>query len=298
LQNVASTEAADQSTLGLQRKALEKMYFEHKKPATHNVMKLTMIKSPISADAILWDFDGTLVNSAAKNIDITKEILARVAPRLTGDNLPSCLQNEAEYLVANHGADHWRELYRDYFGMNLNEIETAGPLWESYQMRNQTPVSLFDGVVDAVTRLSGSPQGICSANASNNIRKVLNDHDIEDVFQSVVGYEELPNHHQKPAPDGGLKCLQEIFGQVTGKTIVYIGDHVADVMFSRGLAERLCPSNNVISIIVTYSGANPGAWKEQPDIVVEHPSALLDWIKIVEDTSSVGETRESITGVA
>ena len=35
-------------------------------------------------DAILWDYDGTLVNSVPKNIDITKNILSIVAPHLTG----------------------------------------------------------------------------------------------------------------------------------------------------------------------------------------------------------------------
>jgi len=38
----------------------------------------------------------------------------------------------------------------------------------------------------------------------------------------------------KPAPYGGLKCLQEIFGETQGKTIIYIGDHIADVIFFTG----------------------------------------------------------------
>ena len=48
----------------------------------------------IPVDAILWDFDGTLANSAAKNIAITRQILSRVAPRLTGENLPTPLASE------------------------------------------------------------------------------------------------------------------------------------------------------------------------------------------------------------
>lgn len=55
-------------------------------------------------DAILWDYDGTLVNSVPKNIDITKAILAIVAPHLTGDNLPKYLHSEANYHYANHAA--------------------------------------------------------------------------------------------------------------------------------------------------------------------------------------------------
>ena len=240
---------------------------------------MSNFKNTITVDAILWDFDGTLADSAAKNIAITKQILARVAPRLTGDKLPRSLQSEADYHVANHGADHWRDLYRDYFGMTSAEIETAGPLWETYQSLDNTGVTLFDGILETVTRLSHLPQGICSANSTDNIRQVLNGHGIASAFQSVIGYEDLPHHEQKPAPDGGLKCLQEIFGHTQGKTIIYVGDHIADVLFARSLGERLGPSNTVISVTVTYSGANPDQWREQPDEVIESPSDLAAWIK-------------------
>lgn len=239
---------------------------------------MSLSRKPIKADAILWDFDGTLADSAAKNIAITKQILARVAPRLTGENLPRYLQSVEDYHVANHGADHWRDLYRDFFGMNSTEIKAAGPLWETYQLIDNTGVTLFDGILDTVKRLSRFPQGICSANSTSNIRQVLDGHGITSAFQSVIGYEDLPYHEQKPAPDGGLKCLQEIFGEVRGKTIIYIGDHIADVMFARGLGERLDPSNTVISVTVTYSGADPGCWKQQPDEVIESPSELTSWI--------------------
>jgi len=230
-------------------------------------------------DAVLWDFDGTLADSAAKNIAITKQILAKVAPRLTGNELPRWLQSEADYHIANHGADHWRDLYRDFFGMTTAEIEAAGPLWETYQALDNTEVTLFDGILETITRLSHLPQGICSANSTDNIKQVLNGHGIDSAFESVIGYEDLPHHEQKPAPDGGLKCLQEIFGHTQGKTIIYVGDHIADVLFARGLGERLGTSNTVVSVVATYSGAKPEQWREQPDEVIESPLDLAAWIK-------------------
>ncbi len=237
------------------------------------------IRTPFKADAILWDFDGTLANSAAKNIAITRQILARVAPRLTGDNLPRPLASEADYHFANHAAEHWRDLYRDYFGMTTEEIDNAGPLWETYQMLDTTAVTLFDGVADTIRQFSRFPQGICSANATRNIRQVLLEHGISSAFTSVIGYEDLLHHHQKPAPDGGLKCLQEIFGETRDKTIIYVGDHIADVLFARGLGERLDGSNKVVSVVVTHSGAQPQQWRAQPDIVIESPAELSTWVQ-------------------
>lgn len=236
------------------------------------------MKTRIRPDAILWDFDGTLANSAAKNIAITRQILARVAPRLTGDNLPASLASEAEYQVANHAAENWRDLYRDYFGMTEEEIEHAAPLWETYQLSDRTGVPLFAGVVETIRQLSRYPQGICSANATQNIRQVLRENGIGSAFRSVIGYEGLPHHQQKPAPDGGLKCIGEIFGETRGRTIICVGDHIADVLFARALSDRLGPAGTVVSVVVTHSGARPRQWRVQPDEVIENPAALIGLI--------------------
>jgi len=229
----------------------------------------------IPADAVLWDFDGTLADTAAKNIAISKQILALAAPRLTGDKLPPCLRDGALYHAAIHSVVDWRELYRNFFGMNPDEIEIAGPMWEPHQMSDRTPVRLFDGIRETVIRLNPLPQGICSANATRNILQVVAENGIDPYFSSVVGYERLPEHHQKPASEGGFRCLQEIFGDPAGKSVFCIGDHIADVLFARRLAERLGPRSGVTSVIVTHSGAQPENWPEQPDLVIESPLELL-----------------------
>lgn len=267
----------------LSRRPSKSIYYEITIYTTRRVYETLLTIMPLHnyekrIDAILWDFDGTLANSAAKNIAISKQILARVAPHLTGENLPQCLRSEAEYHVANHGADHWRDLYRDFFGMNTREIEIAGPLWETYQALDNTAVELFDGVAETVHQLSRLPQGICSANSTQNIEEVLGEHGIVEHFRSIIGYEELEHHQQKPAPEGGLRCLQNIFGATQNKTILFIGDHIADVIFARGLSQRLDPSNTVVSVIVTYSGANPGKWREQPDHTFSRLPDLANWI--------------------
>lgn len=87
-------------------------------------------------EAILWDYDGTLVNSVPKNIDITKSILSIVAPHLTGNNLPRYLLSESAYHEANHAAKNWQELYRDYYGLTESEMLKAGSLWAEHQESN------------------------------------------------------------------------------------------------------------------------------------------------------------------
>ena len=238
-----------------------------------------MIGKRIKADAILWDFDGTLADSAAKNYNITLQILDKVAPHLTGGNLPSWLQNKTNYHKAIQHAENWRDLYRDYFGMALEDIQAAGPMWEEHQASDNTDVTLYDGILETVRKLAGIPMGISSANSSYNINKVLINHNIKSSFRSVIGYETFPPETQKPAADPGMQCLGEVLVEARGKTIIYVGDHVADVIFSRNIAEQLGSSSTVISVVVTYSGAEPDRWRVQPDEVIEHPSELMSWVR-------------------
>lgn len=233
----------------------------------------------IKADAILWDFDGTLADSAAKNYNITLQILDKVAPHLTGGNLPSWLQNKTNYHKAIQHAENWRDLYRDYFGMALEDIQAAGPMWEEHQASDDTEVTLYDGILETVQKLAQIPMGISSANSSYNINRVLINHGIESSFRSVVGYETFPPEMQKPVADPGMQCLDEVLEDARGKTIIYIGDHVADVIFSKNIAEQLGSSSTVISVVVTYSGAEPDRWRVQPDEVIGHPAELAAWVR-------------------
>src|SRR5258706_12576798 len=126
----------------------------------------------MKVDAIIWDYDGTLVNSVPKNIDITKQILSDVVARLSGENLPVYLKSEKDYHIANHKSKNWQDLYRNYYGLTETETLTAGRLWAEYQLRNSTPVDLFPKIKHTINQLH-LPQGICSQNSSENIRQVL-----------------------------------------------------------------------------------------------------------------------------
>lgn len=231
----------------------------------------------MKADVILWDYDGTLVNSAPKNIDITRQILSDTIPRLSGENLPACLQNERDYHIANHKSKNWQDLYTNYYGLTEEETLDAGSLWTEYQMKNQTPVELFPGIKQTINQLR-IPQGICSQNSAENIKQLLAKNELLEKFHAIVGYDDIPVSMQKPSAFSGIKCLGRIFKETTDKTIVYIGDHEADVEFSRNIEKELSNTNKIISIIVTYSGANTESWAYKPDYQISSPTELLNII--------------------
>jgi phosphoglycolate phosphatase-like HAD superfamily hydrolase len=232
----------------------------------------------VKIDAILWDYDGTLVNSAPKNINITKDILGEVAPHLSGNNLPRHLNSESSYHRANHAAENWRDLYINFFGLTREEADIAGALWSKHQRRNTTPVALFDRITETIQSFAHIPHGICSQNSTANIRALLDAEMINSYFKSVVGYEDVPFERQKPASDAGVKCLGELFDEVRGRTLIVIGDHESDVIFGRNIAADIDGSNSVVSIAVSYSGADTREWDHQPDKVISSPQELEEYL--------------------
>ena len=228
-------------------------------------------------DGILWDYDGTLVNSALKNIDITKQIILEVCPRLSGKNLPIYLTNEKDYHFANHKANNWQDLYLNYYKMTNDEMISAGKLWTEYQLKNNTSVNPFSQIVETVKEI-GLPQGICSQNSSKNILDVLQLNDLSDKFDSIIGYDDIPNDKQKPSAFGGLKCINQLFEIIDNKTIIYVGDHEGDVEFARNIEKEL-EKTTILSVGVKYSGADIDSWDFKPDYAIEKPNDLIDIIK-------------------
>jgi len=228
----------------------------------------------MKADTIIWDYDGTLVNSVPKNIDITKQILSAAVPRLSGENLPVYLKSEKDYHTANHKSKNWQDLYINYYGLTETETLKAGRLWTEFQLKNLTPVELFPEIKQTINQLH-LPQGICSQNSSENIRQVLANNGLLKKFNAIIGYDDVPGNAQKPSAISGIKCLGTIFGKTAKKTILYIGDHEGDVEFARNIGNELGRSNTVISIIVTYSGADTESWTFKPDLEISSPTELL-----------------------
>lgn len=226
-------------------------------------------------DAILWDYDGTLVNSVPKNIDITKTILSIVAPHLTGENLPKYLGDEESYHQANHGAKNWQELYVDYYGLTHDEMILAGSMWAEHQEKNETEVTLFDGITHVIDKFSQLPHGICSQNSQKNIRRVLSNNSIDLPFKAIVGYDDVSNANQKPHAFSGIKCVESIFGHLDCQLLMYIGDHEADTKFARNLQAELGGSTKVIAVAAGYSRSEPDKWDSQPDFTANTVEDLL-----------------------
>ena len=71
--------------------------------------------------AIIWDYDGTLVDTRHKNLNVTKNIFESITETDVSE-FPA-LRSLENYYLANRRASNWRELYRQEFNLTEKQID-------------------------------------------------------------------------------------------------------------------------------------------------------------------------------
>lgn len=234
----------------------------------------------MNLSAILWDYDGTLMDTRYKNLSVNKEIFLKIKPEYIKEEWPIAFTSIEQYQHAVHQSKDWRDMYMDHIGYTEGEALKASGMWKEYQLNNQTVVELFEGIPNIIKQFEAVPQGICSLNSADNIISMLKRHKIDHCFKSIVGFDTIAHDRPKPFPDAFLHCLSEM--KVNGEGIVfYIGDHQEDMRFADNAEIALKKENKnvrVFSIAAVYGGANTNEWEIQPDYTahsVEHIAQII-----------------------
>ena len=226
---------------------------------------------------IIWDFDGTLADTRARNLAVNRKIVETVSGRPYRD-FPA-LRSLQEYNAVNSRVRNWRALYRQEFGLEAVAADQAGRLWTEFQLADTTPVVLHDGIPAALGALRALHHGIVSQNSAENIRTLLRQFGLEDCFAMVIGYEEAPLTRQKPEPDGLLRCVETLYPAGRG-VVLYIGDHATDTECASNANAMLAVNDRGISVkavAASFDGpADIAGWRIQPDHVAHHPLDIVD----------------------
>lgn len=232
--------------------------------------------------AVIWDYDGTLVNTAQKNLNVTKAIVIEVLNRIP-DEFPA-LADLPSYQEANSNSSNWRDLYKKEFKMNEDQVDYAGTLWTKYQLLDNTLAIFYHGLNNVITKLSRHYlQGIVSLNSYQNIKNNLQSSNFDVFFNEIIGYEEVGFSIQKPHPAALLKCISNLKLDSREDKIIYIGDHETDAHCAFNANETL-KMNKVISIGALYEKDNSiEKWKYKPDYIVSNTNDLLGLIEGIEN---------------
>ncbi|MCI4590448.1 HAD-IA family hydrolase [Sphingobium sp. BYY-5] len=187
---------------------------------------------------VIFDLDGTLVDSARQCIGIVNAMLAdrgsdrRVDAATARVHMSSGGQHLVSVLLGTDGGDPAAEL---------------ADFRARYQAMPTSREALFPGVAEGVAALrrAGLTLAICSNKPQHLCENVLADTGLAPHFAAIVG--ERPTLRAKPAPDLLLAALKELGGD--GRACLYVGDSEIDHELARSADIPFC--------FMTYGYATP-----------------------------------------
>jgi HAD superfamily hydrolase (TIGR01549 family) len=229
-----------------------------------------------AAAAIVWDFDGTLVDSRLRNLSVTRAIVEHITGRPAATF--AALVSVEDYRAADARCTNWREFYHRELELDDTDLTLAGRLWREFQERERTPMPLYDGIAETLGALRTLPHGIFSQNSRDNIASTLRATSLDSYFRVVIGFEEVGANREKPWPDGFLMCVESLTRLRPGR-VFYVGDHETDALCAANARTEILERDlgiEVITIAALYGAYTPAAWTESCDHCAAHPSDVVD----------------------
>ena len=203
---------------------------------------------------IIWDFDGTLVDSRMTSLEIYNQLASEMGLKPVDD--PNRVRGmTSREFFQTHRISFWRlpRLVRRF--------------QESFaRVADQVP--LFPGVSEVLTRLVSARirLGILSSNREDNIRKCLRANGVEAHFAFVVGH---------PSLFGKARLLRRISRaeRIAPEAVVYVGDEVRDIEAAHRAGIR--------SVAVVWGFHQQELLRgARPTHMITEPHQLLDQLQI------------------
>lgn len=205
-----------------------------------------------SIKALLFDWDGTLVDSAHLGLAAFEKTFSELGVVFAHDIY------EAKY------SPNWYSTY-EALGLPKELWQTADDLWLRHY--GEQSAQLIEGVGETLLSLSGRGYqlGIVSSGSRSRVGREVQQSVLKDAFSVIICNEDIIN--KKPDPEGLELAMREI--SVAPSQCAYIGDAPEDIEMGR--------RGNVLTVGVrsTYpsSARVPNA---NPDLYLERISDLVD----------------------
>jgi phosphoglycolate phosphatase len=200
---------------------------------------------------IIFDFDGTLADTLGALLKISNRLAPEFGYPQIGDEQLADLKYLSSWEIIKLSKV---ALWKLPFLLKRVKEEFPG------EVRN---VKLFPGVIELLNtlKIQGYRLGIVSSNAEANIRSLLNQNQIEDLFDFVA----------TASTFGKGKAIGRILRQYhcPKSDAIYIGDEIRDIQAARSIEIRI--------VAVGWGFNAPIALiDKQPDLLITKPFALID----------------------
>lgn len=176
-------------------------------------------------EAVVYDLDGTLVDSFGDIASSTNEMLERLGLPFHGEGIVRGFVGE--------GAE--RLLRRALGPVHEHRYDEAAPLWrEIYGRRLLEQTSLYPGIAELL-RVPPPRRAVLTNKPGGFARRILAGLGIAGAFEVVIGGDEGP---RKPAPENLLRLCREL-GAAPAATLL-VGDSVVDVATGKAAGVPVC----------------------------------------------------------
>ncbi|MDX1948576.1 MAG: HAD family hydrolase [Pirellulaceae bacterium] len=173
--------------------------------------------------AVFFDFDFTLADSTAAAVECTNHALVTLGyPAAEREAIRKTVAYPLPEVFARlTGIDGDRRATADFVQTFISHADQVmAPL-----------ISLFPGAAEAVAQLrrENYQTAIVSTKFRYRIETVLANHSAGELFDLVVGGEDVERH--KPHPDALHRALDRL--RLTTEQVLYVGDHPIDAQAAR-----------------------------------------------------------------
>jgi phosphoglycolate phosphatase len=205
---------------------------------------------------LVFDLDGTLVDSSHDIAAATNAALRRVAPG--AGEIPL----EAILSFVGEGARVLVQRSLRHAGLSLSADEALPVYIECYAERLLDTTRLYPGIAEALAALAGPALAVLTNKPGDFSRRILEGLGVASRFARVLGAGDVPS--RKPDPSGLFRLMAEAEA-APGETWM-IGDSATDVAVARAAGVRAAG--------VTW-GFHPVALRAAgPDRLIDRPLDL------------------------
>ena len=209
---------------------------------------------------VVFDLDGTLVDSVQDIATATNRALARVAP-----GTPPLPLGEVRGFVGE-GARVLIERSLERTGVDARVDDVLPVFLESYRGCLLATTKLYPGVAEALEALRDRTLAVLTNKPGDLSRELLRGLGIADRFARIWGPADAPA--RKPDPAGLLALAREL-GAAPPETVL-VGDSAVDMQTGRAAGTR--------TVGVTYGLHPEGLRTCPPDVVLDDLRDLPAWL--------------------
>ena len=173
--------------------------------------------------AVIWDLDGTLLNTL-------DDLAASTNAALLKNDLPQRTTDEVRRFVGNGVRRLIEQAVPEQGEKHPKFQQVLDDFVAHYGAHSRDNTRPYDGIMEALEQLT--EMGAMHAIVSNKIDfavKALSQDYFPGRMKSAVGDD--PSRRKKPAPDSVLEAMRQM--NVTAEECVYVGDSDVDVITAR-----------------------------------------------------------------